>query len=500
MNPLWLTGGLLFFVGACIVAIFLKRSLGIAYDRKSLVAPFLGLLVIAVAYLWGDTSPIRAGNFEFGDRIWWTVILLLAINGVLQFVFWFFWAIVKRMNWFRLPRFVFNLGIVLLMIISILIIIRNIWDTELTALLVTSTVLSAIIGLSLQDTLGNFFAGISLQLEAPFNIDDWVNLGGFEGKVVSQNWRTLTLLTRQHHRVSLTNKFVAEDKIVNYSRPTRRQIHNFSIVLDYQHPPNLVKKVLIDIIEEIEEVDPHQTLGAFVIDYMDSGIKYGIKYWINDIAYINEIHDIVLTRLWYALERNKIKIPYPTTEVQFVPLKEGLSEAERKLEKDNYFKFLNNLEWLKELDDAQIITLTEGITSKKFAKNDVIIQQGDEGDAMCIIFDGKAKVFLTTDGRTVEVAEKLPGEFFGEMSLLTGEPRSASVRAAVDMEVLVIEKSNFNEVLAKDELILKDMIDGMYDYKSGLNRIIEEERQRNDTTRESATQIVLQKIKRYLEI
>jgi small-conductance mechanosensitive channel len=127
--------------------------------------------------------------------------------------------------------------------------IKFIFNQELTGFLITSTVLSAVIGLALQGTMSNIFSGLSLQLEAPFNLDDWVVIGGHEGKIVSQNWRTVTLLTRENYKISITNRFVSEDMIINYSRPTRRQIYNFYITLDYMHPPNLIKKLLREILD-----------------------------------------------------------------------------------------------------------------------------------------------------------------------------------------------------------------------------------------------------------
>ena len=145
--------------------------------------------------------------------------------------------------------------------------------------------------------------------------------------------------------------------------------------------------------------------------------------------------------------------------------------------------------------------MSDNIALQFYGKNDVIIKQGEEGDAMFIIYDGVAKVFLATaDKKLVEVAEKKPGEFIGEMSLMTGETRSASVHAAIDMTVLMLNKEAFSNVLMKDDHILKDMIQGMNNYKSGLAKIIEEERLRNDITRESATEIVLQKIRNYLAL
>jgi small-conductance mechanosensitive channel/CRP-like cAMP-binding protein len=501
MSVLWVIYSGLFLLVTFISAVVVKRTLNASYDRKSLMAPLMFAVVAALCYFFGDLNNDFRSAESTPHQVGWTLVLLFGINAVLQFVFWLLWVFARKFNILRLPRFVFNLLISILFIGGVLFVLRNVFGYPLSGLLVTSTVVSAVIGLALQDTLSNLFSGISLQLESPFNVEDWVNLGGFEGRVVSQNWRTLTILTREHHRVSLTNKFVAEDKIVNYSRPTRKQIHNFDIVLDYQHPPNLVKKVLFDMLVEVEEVVPHSTLGAFVIDYMDSGVKYGMKYWMKDYAHVNEIQDIVLTRLWYALSRHNIKAPHPISEVQMQLINDGVSENSSKNNKTKVTFFLRKLEWMNGLNDEQVETMSDNIALQFYGQNDVIIKQGEVGDSMFIIYDGVAKVFLATAGKkVVEVAEKKPGEFMGEMSLLTGETRSASVHAAIDMTVLMINKDAFINVLMKDDHILNDMIQGMNNYKSGLAKIIEEERKRNDISTESAIEIVLQKIREYLAL
>lgn len=500
----WVLFAGLFLLIVCVIAVLLKRTLNVSYDRKALMAPSIGFVVTTIFYIAGNLDngyqATLAGE-DWWDKLGWTVVVLFLINAGLQFVFWLLWTFVRKYRIVRLPRFVFNMAIFIMFVGAVLYLIKNNFNQELSGLLITSTVLSAVIGLALQDTLGNLFSGISLQLEAPFNVEDWVNLGGFEGKVVSQNWRTLTILTRDAHRVSLTNKFVAEDKIVNYSRPTRRQIHTFSIVLDYRHPPNFVKKVLIDMLDEVEEVVPHSTLGAYISGYEDSGIKYSMKYWMTDYAHVNEIQDVVLSRLWYALKRHEIKIPYPISEVQMSLIASGDEESRSKEELIQIKKLLRGVDWLDRISDENIEFMSENIAVHTYGQNDVIIKQGEGGDSMFIIMDGMAKVFISTEtDKMVEVAEKKPGEFIGEMSLLTGEPRSASVKAAVDMRVLMMNKNAFSNVLMKDEHILNEMIEGMQEYKTGLARIIAEERERSDATEESAKEIVLQKIRAYLAL
>lgn len=489
-----------FFIIVLITAVYFKRKRGISYDRKALLSVSIALIFICIGHFVFEIDYANITTLDIPLRIYASATLILSVNAVVQFVFWIAFALVRYQGWIKMPRFLFNIFSFFIILGVLLYVLKTVFNQPLTGLLVTSTVVSAIIGLALQETLSNLFSGISLQIESPFNMDDWVNLGGFEGKVVSQNWRTVTILTRENHRVSLTNRFVAEDKIVNYSRPTRRQIHNFYIELDYNHPPNQVKEVLRNLLNEIDEVELDENHGAFVVDYMESGIKYCLRYWLYDYADILLIQDTVLSRLWYTLRRNEIKIPYPTSEVQMQMLPNQAQSSEELKEK-TLPKFLANLDWLSRMDDKNIEKLSKECQVRLYARNDLIVKQGEEGSSMFIILKGGIKVLIKTDSnRAIKVAEKSTGEFFGEMSLLTGEPRTASIRAMDDCEVLVIDKESFSTLIISDKKILAEFVEVLVECKSGLADAIEKERSTSNITKESAHTIILNKIKNYFKL
>ena len=488
------------FVGILVFLFLLKKTLKIPYDRRTLVACSLAIIWIAITTIFITPSPFS--EFQDGDYIVKSATLLivvLGVNAIVQFILWVSYAVIRSRNILKVPRFLFNILAVVLVIIALLAGIKIIFNQELNGLLVTSTVLSAIIGLALQSTLSNLFAGFALQIESPFSIDDWVNLGGHEGKVVSQNWRSITMLTRENHRVSLTNSFVADDKVINFSRPTRRQVHNFYISLDYSHPPNKVKKILVDLMNEIEEVDLDTSLGAFVVDYLDSGIKYCMKYWLHDYADIMQIQDIVLTRLWYKLDRHNIKIPYPITEVQHIQLSDSGGEDDT-IDDKGIIAFLSNLEWLEDMHPDNISKLVTNGRIIRYAADDLIVEQQREGDSMFVIISGSARVLLKTekDGE-LNIADKMSGDFFGEMSLLTGEPRSASIRANSDSTVLRIDKTSFSSLIATDEHVLGEFVEALSKSKSGIAEAIAEASAAKGATEETAYRAILNKVWKYLK-
>ena len=212
-------------------------------DRRVISSALILAVSVYALYFWGelDNPPGEASTFT--QNVFWITVIGFTIHAINQLILWLIYEFIIKPRRVRLPRFIFDLMGWLIMIAILLVAVRDFFGVELSGLLVTSTVASAIIGLSLQETLGNLFAGIALQVESPFSIDDWVEIGGHEGQILSQNWRAVMLLTRENHRVSLTNRYVASDKIINYSRPTQRQLHTLYIDIDYSHPPNHVKAV-----------------------------------------------------------------------------------------------------------------------------------------------------------------------------------------------------------------------------------------------------------------
>lgn len=496
-----LIGIFAYYAFILVLSVFLKRNFKIAYDRKTLLSGLLLVITGLCVWLLPNIASEPDFSISFESKIAWLFLISMGTNALIQCLFWLFYTFIRHNGLVKMPRFIFNIIGIVILVGVVLYTLKYLFDVNLSGLLVTSTVLSAIIGLSLQDTLTNLFAGVSLQIESPFNIDEWVSLGGHEGKVVSQNWRSLTLITRENHRITLPNKAVAEEKIINYSRPTPRQIHSFHVELDYSHPPNKVKKILSDLLIDIKGVDIDHIAYPYVVAYADSGITYCLKFWINDYGEMPFIQDTVLSRLWYSLERNRIKIPYTISEVKMELKTEELITS-RELERMQYLQLkLRQQKWLSEMEEEQLKVLSESASIKQYSIDENLVNQGVEGDSMFIIIRGSARVLvLGNQGREVHVADKNKGDFFGEMSLLTGDPRTATVRAKEDMEVIVIDKEAFTEILLKDSKILELLVSALESNQSSLTTIIEEERQNSNTTNHSAREVIMNKIKDYLSL
>ncbi len=442
----------------------------------------LGLGAAALVRLLGRYTPVRrvqasvlAGAFTAGVFIilrgsgipneemalkWVAALgLMLAANTLLQLFDLLLWeyALGKRRH-VVVPRLLVDLFNFIILIAIALVVLKQVFNVDLSALLITSTVVSAVIGLALQDILGNVVAGLALQLERPFAVSDWVLVSGQEGQVMQMNWRTLTIRTRDNHNVIVPNANVAKQEIVNYSRPTPLQRMHATVGIAYRHPPAVVKEALSRAAAGAEGVSLDPPPEVIVKDFGEFAIHYDVRYWITDYARAHQIGDAVLTRIWYELRRADLTIPFPARDITVRTLAEDhQAQAQEQLRRDTFAE-LRPLAVFAPLSDAQIEMLVRGADLHRYTNGEALVRQGDAGDSLFVLKSGKVRVDVRSEsGQVTAVAALGPGDFFGEMSLLTGEPRTASVVAQSETEVVVVDKPDFAAVLAGDTSILEGL-------------------------------------------
>ena len=481
-----------------VIIPFLRRRNSLMIPRRVLL-PAILLFTYLVGLYYTDllTVPISAEPTT-SEIVLWMILVVLVVMSFNQLIIGILTEVLIRPGILKIPRFVLNLLGGLFLALVILFVLSFVFGQDLSGILLTSTVASAIIGFSIQDTLSNLFAGIALQIESPFAIDDWVEIGGHEGQVLSQNWRTLMILTREKHRVSLTNQFVASDKIINYSRPAKRQIQVIYMGLHYKHPPNLVKQVMIDFLNSVDECEYDPLNPPFVAGYEEYYIRYGLRFWINDFADVIEVTDLVYTRLWYIFKREGITIPYPIAYEIQQELPPHIVEKENQPEFD-IPQLLHSFDLLKELDTKQIDQLAASAQMQSYSKGETLVEEGASGDSMYLITTGTANVTIKGDhNQEIHVQKKLAGDFFGEMSLLTGEPRSATISAETDVFAVVLKKEAFTSVLMEDPSILNILLDGLESQRQNIETSRSKQSTQSQAAKKSAREMLLGRVRDYL--
>ena len=222
----------------------------------------------------------------------------------------------------RVPKLMQDLAFAFVLLIGFLISAKIlIPNLRLTTLLAAGGVLGIMLGLAMQNLLSDVFAGIALNIERPFQVGDWVQVGGIHGEVVEINWRATRLRTNDNNYLIIPNAAIAKDHIINFYAPDRRHALRVTVGIEYNAEPAMVKKVLADAVRAVESVCRDVDPTIRITQFGDSAISYEVKYWIDDHAHYQEINDAVRTAIWYALKKANIKIPFLIREIRESPPK-----------------------------------------------------------------------------------------------------------------------------------------------------------------------------------
>ncbi len=312
-------------------------------------------------------------------------------------------------------------------------------------LLATSAVGGLVIGLALQDTLGNLFAGLALQVEKPLFVGDWVRLGSLEGKVKEITWRATKIRTKSGHFCVIPNTLISKDILVNFSHPSPIHRVEKTIGFGYEAHPNLVKKVVLETCADVPEVLRTPKPDVLLEEYSDFSINYRCRFWIDDFGISEIILDRFTTLLYYRLERAGLIIPFPIRDVRVKEPEDA--KARLELENRKRSEFVSRLDIFAPLKDDERAEVAGCLRQVIYAADEPIIRQGDQGGSMFLINRGQVRITVEEKGAVHQLAVLGPGQYFGEMALLTGEPRTASAIAMSDCHVFVIEKTSFRNVL-----------------------------------------------------
>ena len=329
-------------------------------------------------------------------------------------------------------------------------------------LLTTSAVGAVVVGFALQDTLGNFIAGLAIQIEKPFRVGQWVQFGDREGQVQEITWRATKLRTKAGQFLIVPNSLISKEPVLNYSEPTIPTRIDVEIGASYTVPPNDVKRAVREAVENsplaMKAPEPQVVVNAFGA----SSVDYLVQFWIEDHAIDRQARDQVRSNIWYTFRRHNIEIPYPI-QIQFerdeVPLltPQHLNSAA---------EYLAAVDLFSTLTAEERLALAAAGSQPLFAAGEAVVRQDAEGDSMFVVLTGQVRVVLEPSGQ--EVAVIPTGGFFGEMSLLTGDRRTATVKAIGDVTVLEIAAKNFRELAMANPNLLDHISTVVAARRSGL--------------------------------
>lgn len=344
---------------------------------------------------------------------------------------------------------------IIIYIVSFFIIFQSEYPgVQLGALFTGSTILGIVVGLALQDTLGNLFAGIAIQADQPFQVGDVVTISNRgSGVIESVSWRGVKIRTFQNKLLVMSNSVMGKETIEVAPRDNlNARLVFFNTV--YTASPSKTAQLVREAVRQIENVSTKMRPVVRIKDLAESGIDWEIKYWCENYARYNDTDAQIRQRIWYLFNRESIDFAFPTRTIHIEEKPEEKPAVELT---DSKVEQLCSVPIFAPLSDEELKILANGSVSRVFAPGETIVRKGNEGKSMFVIVRGSVKVQIP-DGNEMRTVNNLSsGDFFGEMSLLTGEPRSANVVVDEETEVLQIKKSAIKPIFEGNPKLLESI-------------------------------------------
>jgi len=328
---------------------------------------------------------------------------------------------------------------------GVIAILAFVFDQPVTGLIATSGFLAAVIGFALRNMIADLFSGIALNVEKPFSIGDWIEIeSGEQGEIIEMNWRATRLVTIQGRMVVVPNSRLAERKFINLYRPQRPFRTVKTLVVDYQAPPQRVVDIFLSAMESTDGVLPGYPNVVLIERSTERGIEYGLHFWVEHAVRRYIIERQVVINAVEFLNQAGLTPAYPKIDITVA--RPVLRQINRGTDME---VLLRRIELLKPLPTEAIKMLANEVELKEFATGSTIVKQGDEGGSLFALVSGLVDVYIKNPGDDEErrMASLHPGEVFGEMSLLTGAQRGATVKAVTSVNAVEVRKTDLQSIL-----------------------------------------------------
>lgn len=338
---------------------------------------------------------------------------------------------------------------------------------ELSGIVATSALLTTITAFSLQGTLSNVVGGVALQLDDSIKVGDWVQLeNGKQGKVREIRWRYTVIETRDWDTMIVPNATILGGTITILGKREGQPLQHRMWVhfnVDFRFSPADVIKAVADALTAapIEGVaaDPPPNCICFDLarEHKDSFGCYAVRYWLTDLARDDPTSSRVRERIYTALRRAGIPLAVPAAHVWVEQDDLDRRERKEKREAERRVRALRGVEVLRPLNDEERASIAEGLRYALFAPGEPITKQGAVAHWLYIVVDGVAEVRINFEGTDRAVAKIQAPGFFGEMGLMTGEPRTATVVALTEVECYRLDKEAFHRIVTNRREIADDI-------------------------------------------
>lgn len=443
-HPEVLRLGLVFASLALVVSFFFPRErrhlaqLGLIYFFSLALRALTGL--IPEAGMPSAATTVRFLTLLFQG------IAFLGLAAVLLF------AVLLRLVRIELPRIARDLAVAL-SYVGLVFYLFSLHHVDVTGIVATSAVITAVIGFSLQDTLGNVMGGVALQLDGSVAPGDWVKFGDISGIIREISWRHTAIETRNGDTLIIPNSALMKNSVMLQGRRVdgplqeRRWVY-FNV--DFRYSPSTVLETVTEALcrEPIPNVSATPSPNVVLMEFKESWAVYAARYWLTDIFLDDPTDSVVRARIFYALKRAGISLSIPATTIFLES--ETVARRVRHRDRDHAARLraLAGVSIFASLTQEEQAQLANALVYAPFSAGEALVVQGKAVHHLYILTRGRVEVRVAVDGTPARAVAQLEApDFFGEMGMLTGELRKATVVALTETECWRLEKETFRKVL-----------------------------------------------------
>ncbi|MFT3926879.1 MAG: mechanosensitive ion channel family protein [Myxococcales bacterium] len=454
------------------------------------------LIFLIAATLLSAYDPVVMGGAKVGVALT-SSLAAVTLGSILLFE-----GLVRRLRP-GLPRIVPDVVTTLAAMVSLVRASHQL-GFEVTGVIATSAVLTAVVGLSLQDTLGNVLGGLALQLDSSVQVGDWVRLPDVAGRVTQIRWRYTAIETNNWETVIVPNSTLMRGQVVIMGRREgkpvqwRRWVH---FQVDFRTAPGDV----IDVVERALRAQPIPNVASdprpncIATDFAESQTKYAVRYWLTELSADDPTDSVVRNYIFHALARARIPLSIPAQTVFVTEDDQARHEYKRATEHERRMEALATIDLFASLNADERTELALSLERAPFPRGATITQEGAVAHHLYMILSGDISVRAGGLEENREVGRLKAGDIFGEMALLTGERRSASLIALTDVNCYRLDAKVFRALLEKRPDLAERVAQVLADRQTGLTSARERSKQQAALRAENE-RAILSKIKAFFDL
>ena len=358
--------------------------------------------------------------------------------------------------------------------LSFLIVMQAI-GFNLAALAVVVGGLGVGIGFGLQNITNNFISGLTLLLERHLKVGDFIEFEGLSGYIKEVSLRSTIIRTREGGDVVVPNSKLVDNSVLNWSHDSYIARIHIPVGVAYSSDPVVVTEALLKSAYNETSVQSDPSPQVVFLNFGDSALEFELRVWVNRIDLDPDIRSSLNFTIEYNLRRQGITIPFPQRDLWLKnpevlqpnywenpqPNRPTLAAKPLSLR-----HLLHQISYFETFNDLQLRQLIEIGYRKRLSVGTVLFRENDPGDAFYIVLSGAVEVMVEKLNKYLTTLKS--GQFFGEISLMLGIPRTATVRAIEDTLLFAIDRRRFKKLLHEHPELYEAIVAGLESHREEL--------------------------------